>query len=126
MLEMRGNIHISNNTFMNNQEENNTSGKFCLRLLETMARRSLNQKELADLTDLSQGAVSKYLRGQALPKSLELYKLSKALGVTMEWLLGDDGSPPTDESYWRREAERLKTKLHIAVNQLESVLKSLR
>lgn len=112
---------------MNNQEENNTSVNFSVRLLETMRRRGLTQKELSMMTNLSQGAVSKYLRGASLPKSLELYRMSKVLGVPMEWLMGDD-APPLEENdtYWHREAIRLRAKLDMAVSTLEGALKSLR
>lgn len=111
---------------MNNQGKNNTSVNFSLRLLEIMRRRDLTQKDLATLTDLSQGAVSKYLRGVSLPKSLELYKMSKVLGVPMEWLMGDD-EPLCEnaDDYWHQEAIRLKAKLDMAVSTLQGALQSL-
>ena len=111
---------------MNKQGKNNTSVNFSLRLLEIMKRRDLTQKDLATLTDLSQGAVSKYLRGVSLPKSLELYKMSKILGVPMEWLMGDD-EPLCEnaDDYWHQEAIRLKAKLDMAVSTLQGALQSL-
>lgn len=110
------------------QEESNTSVKFSLRLLEIMKRRGLTQKDLSLLTNLSQGAVSKYLRGVSLPKSMELYRMSKVLGVTMEWLMGDDDllADGGNDGYWQQEAIRLKTKLDMAISTLDGALKSLK
>lgn len=112
---------------MNHQGENNTSVNFSLRLLEIMRRKDLTQKDLSIMTNLSQGAISKYLRGASLPKSLELYKMSKGLGVSMEWLMGDD-DPSMDENdtYWHRETIRLRAKLDMAISTLDGTLKSLK
>ena len=112
---------------MSDQDENNTSGNFSLRLLEMMKRRGLTQKDLAILTNLSQGAVSKYLRGLAFPKSLELYKISKVLGVPMEWLMGGD-EPICDniDDYWHQEVIRLQAQLDMAISTLEGNLQSLK
>lgn len=92
-----------------------------------MKRRGLTQKDLSLLTNLSQGAVSKYLRGVSLPKSMELYRMSKVLGVPMEWLMGDDDLlADGNDGYWQQEAIRLKTRLDMAISTLDEVLKSLK
>lgn len=44
--------------------------------------------ELADKAKLSRACVWSYLRGTRLPSVVSLVRLSKALGVSCDWLLG--------------------------------------
>ena len=54
-----------------------------------MEEKGIKQAELAERASISQGAVSKYVCGEREPKSLELYAISKVLGVAMEsWFTG--------------------------------------
>lgn len=59
---------------------------------------------------------------------MELYRMSKVLGVTMEWLMGDDDllADGGNDGYWQQEAIRLKTKLDMAISTLDGALKSLK
>lgn len=93
-----------------------------------MQKRGLTQVELSAMSGISQSAISKYFRGQAYPKSIELYKIAKVLNVTMEWLLtGEQERVASDgDEYWHQEAIYLRTKLDVAVATLEGALSSLK
>ena len=47
----------------------------------------LNQEEFAQLLGVKRGAVSKYERGEAIPRAQTLLKLSDIGGVSVDWIL---------------------------------------
>jgi transcriptional regulator with XRE-family HTH domain len=59
---------------------------FSDRLREQMARRNLNQQRLAQLIGVTQGSVSRWLKGSQ-PHHRHIEVLAKHLGVTFKWLL---------------------------------------
>jgi transcriptional regulator with XRE-family HTH domain len=67
---------------------------FSDRLVALMGERGMNQRDLSQATGISQGTISKYINKRQMPKSRELYAISKVLGVQMEsWF--DDAPFPT-------------------------------
>lgn len=54
-----------------------------------MDKRGLNSSQLAKITGLTHSAIVKYRHGR-IPKSIELYRLSQALDVSMEWLISNE------------------------------------
>jgi transcriptional regulator with XRE-family HTH domain len=46
------------------------------------------QKEIAEATGISRGAINNYYKTDRTPKAEELYTLAKYFGVSMEYLLG--------------------------------------
>ena len=62
---------------------------FSTRLVALMAERGMTQRDLSQASGVSQGTISKYINGKQVPKSRELYMISKALSVQMEsWFEG--------------------------------------
>ena len=66
------------------QEQKN---HFPIILNEIMQKRQMTQSSLAEEAHTSQSNISRYMRGDGMPRAEELYRISKCLGVTMEWLL---------------------------------------
>ena len=60
-------------------------------------KQGLSQNDLADLLDVSRQSVSKWETGEAMPGTNILVALSKALEVSIDWLL--------DESKEKMEVE---------------------
>ena len=94
--------------------------------------RSLGgQAVLSDISDIAKKFNSGQADIMAAPayayKSLELYKISKVLGVPMEWLMGGD-EPICDniDDYWHQEVIRLQAQLDMAISTLEGTLQSLK
>lgn len=58
------------------------------KLRELMKEKELNQKQLAQLSSLSQGSISGYLAGDVSPTDAALKKLGKALDVLFysDWI----------------------------------------
>lgn len=57
------------------------------RLNQKMRERHIETMELAARTGINDGSIRRYKHGQQIPKYENLEPLSKALGVTIEWLL---------------------------------------
>ncbi len=58
------------------------------RIKECREANKINQKELANMIDVTPSAVNQYEKGEKTPSTKTLLKLAKALGVTTDYLLG--------------------------------------
>lgn len=63
---------------------------FNSRLRSLIERKGLKQKEISELTGISEGAMSNYMVNR-IPKADQLFRLASALGVSMEFLLTGQG-----------------------------------
>ena len=66
------------------------------KLQKLCALRGLDQSELASRVGLSKSSISRILSGAQEPKLRLAYDLAKALGVTLDYLVGD--APETGHS----------------------------
>ena len=62
--------------------------QFVERLAYAMARKQINQADLARLSGISKGSISNYLSGRWAPKGNNIYKLAQVLDVSPLWLDG--------------------------------------
>ena len=92
------------------QAPNKVSRIFPDRLRAAREMRALSQLELAERAHLQQAAVSHYESGARRPSLRNLRRLSEALEVTTDYLVGRSDShapyPPTDERLFQ-DFERL-------------------
>ena len=58
------------------------------RIGKLLSETGMSQKALADATNLSEGAVSHYLKGDRVPKGAILLNIANALGTTVDYLTG--------------------------------------
>jgi len=65
------------------------------RLLESMRKEMITQKELVEKTGITKGAISSYIAGRYLPKQQGIYALASALKVDPGWLAGFDVPIPS-------------------------------
>lgn len=70
---------------------------FCDRLKMLRKAQKMSQAELAQISGLSQSAISAFEKGVNEPSSVSIQQLSKALGMTPGELLGDSAAPATGE-----------------------------
>lgn len=61
-------------------------------IAELLSQRNMTQKELSKITEITESAISHYVKGDRVPRGVNLIKISKALGVTTDYLL-----KPTEE-----------------------------
>lgn len=60
------------------------------RLSEALTKKGMRQAELCRRTGVHSSSMSLYLSGAYEPKQDKIYKMSKALNVSSEWLMGYD------------------------------------
>lgn len=63
-----------------------------------MAERSINQKQLAQLSGVTESSVSRYLTSERRPRLDIVVNFAKALGVTTDYLL-DDGEESASSAF---------------------------
>lgn len=68
------------------------------RLLQLLQKNNIRQIQLSQKTGLSANAISSYIRNLRIPDTEASYKIAKALGVTMEWLLTGEGNMDFQET----------------------------
>ncbi len=56
-------------------------------------KAGLSQEALAEILGVSRQAVSKWETGEAAPEAGKVFALSRAFGVTADWLLSNEGLP---------------------------------
>ena len=62
--------------------------KFKDRLYEAMSMRGMKQIELSEKTGIGKSSISQWLSGRNEPNKTNIGKLSKALNVSPEWMMG--------------------------------------
>lgn len=61
-------------------------------ILEQLKKLSMSQKELAEAAGLTESAVSRYVKGERVPRGINLMKIANALSITVDQLLADDNN----------------------------------
>lgn len=74
------------------QEKNSRFGIFAATLRHEIESHGWKQKDVAELAAVKTSAISNYLAGERMPGAEQLYRLSRALGVSMEYLLTGEES----------------------------------
>ena len=68
------------------------------RLSALLKERGMSQKELAEATNLTPAAVSRYVNGERVPRAITLAALAKTLGVKPTDITGTADEQKTDEA----------------------------
>lgn len=68
------------------------------RLNERMDELNLKQVDICKLSGISKNAVSNYVNGNRVPDTMSIYKLSKVLETSMEWILTGEGVKSTKQA----------------------------
>ncbi len=68
------------------------------RLAALLRERGMSQKELAEATNLTPAAVSRYVNGERVPRAITIAALAKALGVKPAAITGTADEQKTDEA----------------------------
>lgn len=67
-------------------------GQIADRITQLIREKDMTQKELSVAANLTESAVSHYIKGDRVPRGVNLVKIAKALGTTTDYLLEQDGS----------------------------------
>lgn len=82
---------------------------FPQRLKNLRKQKDLTQTELANLLNLSHGAIAMWETGKRQPDNDTLLRIADFFGVTVDYLLGRDEKTPPDEDL--SESEKLLLEL---------------
>ena len=96
---------------------------FSDRINDIMRKRNITQKQLAELANVTESAMSYYVNGTRTPRIQVLSRLAGVLGVTTDYLLGTDSLEPDDETQYQYLERNLKK---LNPEQLEKAEKVLR
>lgn len=64
------------------------NGIFMEKLNQTLQKQNITQKQLSELTGITEQSISRYTNGSRTPGALELIKIANALDVSIDYLLG--------------------------------------
>ena len=56
-------------------------------IAKLLSEQNMTQKELAQLTGMTESTISHYMKGDRVPRGVNLVKIAKALGTTTDYLL---------------------------------------
>ena len=76
-------------------ETNEDLESVSIRINERMNLLGLKQIDIIKATGISKNAISNYVKGNRIPDTMSIYKLSKVLKISIEWLL--TGTDPQEE-----------------------------
>jgi transcriptional regulator with XRE-family HTH domain len=106
-------------------KKNTSDGKITERINSELNKKfgitAGRQSALASATGLTRTAISNYLSGSRFPDSYALLRLSRALGVSMEYILTGEGGNAVPSS-----ADEWKTRALAAEQKLERITASMR
>lgn len=112
----------------------NTKKDVSIRIQKIMIDLKINQNQLATLLEVTQPAVSKYLKGRIPPPNVLLH-LSQISGRTIEWILTGENLQNHIDKTVSEKSEPYLTKMTIEEkfkilpkelqNNLESIIDSL-
>lgn len=60
------------------------------RIKELLTVKGISQKQLSEMTGITESAISHYIKGDRVPRGTNLVKIAKALGTTADDLLSGD------------------------------------
>jgi len=60
------------------------------RIKEMLSEKNISQKQLSEMTGITESAISHYIKGDRVPRGTNLVKIAKALGTTADDLLSGD------------------------------------
>ncbi|MEE3393493.1 MAG: helix-turn-helix transcriptional regulator [Lachnospiraceae bacterium] len=60
------------------------------RIKDMIQEKGITQKELSEMTGITESAISHYVKGDRVPRGANLVKIAKALGTTADDLLSGD------------------------------------
>ncbi len=87
--------------------------KFIERVQELMARDNISQKQLSELSHISEPSISRYLSGKTEPRMDIVVNIAKVFGVPSSYLLGETDSVKNEDVFEEtyRIVARNKSKL---------------
>lgn len=88
------------------QDPENPFRPFGDRLKEIRKQKNMSLEEFAKLLGTSKQALSRYELGQVDPKISQVRKYARILGLSIDYLMGDEEAEVDKNVFWRRKEKR--------------------
>lgn len=72
-------------------------GSVTNRISDLLSQRGMSQKELAQKAGLTESAISHYIKGDRVPRGVNLVKIARALDTSTDFLLNSNESSSREE-----------------------------
>ncbi|MBR3057497.1 MAG: helix-turn-helix transcriptional regulator [Clostridiales bacterium] len=97
---------------------------FAERIALLMEKHNLNQSQLAKKANITEAAMSNYVKGVRTPNSDVLLRIAKILDTSTDYLLGKANADPSNEDlyYIQRNLDKLDPE---QLKKAENILKSV-
>ena len=88
-----------------------TNSTFSARLKEVLETKRVRQAELSRMTGITEGQITRYLKGKHKPTMDKVVKISQVMNVDTAYLLGYDVPMEEEKPEHRELRERIKSSL---------------
>jgi transcriptional regulator with XRE-family HTH domain len=75
---------------LSSKEDYTMTRSITYRIKQILKEKNISQKQLSEITGITESAISRYIKGDRVPRGANLVKISKALETTTDDLLKDD------------------------------------
>ena len=99
--------------------------KFIERVQELMTRDNISQKQLSELSHISEPSISRYLSGKTEPRMDIVVNIAKVFGVPSSYLLGETDSTNKEDVYEETYRIVARNKSKLDDNQKAAIIKAL-
>lgn len=65
-------------------------------LKEILKDRGITQRQLSEMTGITEATISRYANGERVPNIAEALKISESLGVSIDFLVGNEAVIPVE------------------------------
>lgn len=106
--------------------ENLSATDIGLRIKCKLDEFNLKQKDLVELTNLSKNTISNYISGNRIPDTNAIYKISKVLNTSIEWLLTGEKSSNFERTLDKEDYELLNLYSSCSSDNKKYILDSIK
>lgn len=99
--------------------------KFIERVQELMTRDNISQKQLSELSHISEPSISRYLSGKTEPRMDIVVNIAKVFGVPSSYLLGETDSANKEDVYEETYRIVARNKSKLDDSQKAAIIKAL-
>lgn len=71
------------------------------RISELISQKGMTQRELASMVHVTDVSMSRYVKGERIPKGPIIANIAKALNTTSDYLLGQDSTQDSELDYYQ-------------------------
>ena len=95
------------------------------RITELLRKNGLNQRELADMAQITEVSLSRYISGDRIPKGPVIANIAAALHTTSDYLLGQEFEEDPETVYYQTQRAIARNAKHWTKKQKADLVNAL-